>query len=297
MNIKDIMERVRTIDMIVPAFNIPYLPMLKPTAEAVADQNSFALIEVARPEWEKFEAKSLEAVQEEFSKRANLRFLRLHLDHIPVVDEDFQSVDYMPLIARAIACGFHSVMIDGSRLPLDKNITATTEAVAMAHEAGIPCEAELGAVMGHEEGPMPEYEELFRTGKGFTDPDEARRFVEESQVDWLSAAFGSIHGAISVSKRSEKKVQARLNMDHLDALVRATNRPIVLHGGSGIRSEDIRTAYKHGVTKINVGTETRQAYENAAKNGDIEAGRSAVYEVVTRLIADVYQIAGSRSFL
>lgn len=297
MNIKQTMEQARSLDIVIPAFNIPYLPMVAPTIAAVVDEDSFAIVEVARPEWEKFEAKSIEAVQEEFSKHADLDHVRLHLDHIPVVDEDFNDVDYLPLIDRALAGGYHSVMVDGSRLSLDDNITATRIAVERAHAAGVPCEAELGAVMGHEDGPMPPYEELFRTGKGFTDPEEARRFVEETGVDWLSAAFGSIHGAISAAKRSEKKVQARLNIDHLDALVAATGRPIVLHGGSGIRPEDVREAFRHGVTKINVGTETRQAYEAAARDGGVSAAQEAVYRSVRRLITEVFQIQGSRRLL
>ena len=59
----------------------------------------------------------------------------------------------------------------------------------MAHAAGVPVEAELGAVMGHEAGPLPPYEELFASGKGFTAPEEAKRFVEETGADWLSVAI------------------------------------------------------------------------------------------------------------
>ena len=67
----------------------------------------------------------------------------------------------------------------------------------MAHAADVPVEAELGAVLGHEAGPLPPYEELFASGLGFTDPAEAKRFVEETGCDWLSVAIGNIHGAIA----------------------------------------------------------------------------------------------------
>ena len=80
----------------------------------------------------------------------------------------------------------------------------------MAHKSGIPVEAELGAVMGHESGPLPPYEELFASGKGFTSPEEAKRFVMETETDWLSVAIGNIHGAISAATRAEKKIEARL---------------------------------------------------------------------------------------
>ena len=75
-------------------------------------------------------------------------------------------------------------------LQLDENIAATARVAKMAHEAGIPVEGELGAVLGHEAGPLPPYEELFASGRGFTDPQQAERFVKESKVDWLSVAFG-----------------------------------------------------------------------------------------------------------
>ena len=74
--------------------------------------------------------------------------------------------------------------------------------------AALPCEAELGAVMGHEAGPMPPYEELFASGKGFTDVAEAKRFVQETGCDWLSVAVGSVHGAIAAGRRIRAKPAA-----------------------------------------------------------------------------------------
>jgi fructose-bisphosphate aldolase class II len=101
----DIMIKVREKKLAVPAFNIPYLPMLEPVVRAVRDEDSFALIEVSRIEWEKFQSKSIEAVAEEYARWADPEHVRLHLDHVPVIDEDHQRVDYMPLIERAIAAG------------------------------------------------------------------------------------------------------------------------------------------------------------------------------------------------
>ncbi|MCD6415298.1 MAG: class II fructose-bisphosphate aldolase [Planctomycetes bacterium] len=72
-------------------------------------------------------------------------------------------------------------------------------------------EAELGAVLGHEAGPLPPYDQLFGSGAGFTAPDEARCFVDETGLDWLSVAIGNVHGAISGAARRHKKVAARLS--------------------------------------------------------------------------------------
>jgi fructose-bisphosphate aldolase class II len=294
----DIMIKVREKKLAVPAFNIPYLPMLEPVVRAVRDEDSFALIEVSRIEWEKFQSKSIEAVAEEYARWADPEHVRLHLDHVPVIDEDHQRVDYMPLIERAIAAGYQSVMVDGSRLNLEENIRTTKQVADRAHEAGIPCEAEIGAVLGHEEGPLPPYEELFETGRGFTDPGEAGRMVRESGCDWLSVAFGNIHGAVSMAQRDQRKLEARLNIQHLEKLAAVTGVPLVLHGGSGIQPEYVRRAFAAGISKINVGTEIRQAYERALKeSGKVADAQEAVYRRTRELIRETYRLSGSRKTL
>lgn len=299
MDARDAISRARERGTVIPAYNIPYLPMVKPVVQAVADMNSLAMIQVARVEWEKFGSQSLEAVAEEYRKYQDPEHTLLHLDHVPVVDEDQKRVDYIPIIRRAIAAGYQSVMIDASRLDLEGNIRATREVAGLAHEAGIPCESELGAVMGHESGPRIPYEEIFATKKGFTDVAEAERFVRESGCDWLSVAVGSIHGAVAENLRHQKKPEARLDIEHLKRLAEATGIPLVLHGGSGINKECIREGIRAGIAKINVGTEIRQAYEKAlAKDGqDIEAARQAVYDKVCEVITDMLCIRDTRSLL
>jgi fructose/tagatose bisphosphate aldolase len=170
-------------------------------------------------------------------------------------------------------------MVDGSRLSLEDNISATRKVVEIAHQAGIPCEAELGAVLGHEAGPLPPYDELFESGRGFTSPAEAQRFVQETGCDWLSVAIGNIHGAISGTMKDQKKVEARLNLDHLTKLSEITSVPLVLHGGSGIQKEYVLKAIQRGISKVNIGSEIRQAYEKALREtGSIPAAQDAVFQ-------------------
>ena len=209
MNAKDAVLRARRKGTVIPAFNVPYLPMAKPIIQAVADDRSIAMIQVARIEWEKFGSESLEAVAEVYRQYGDLEHTLLHLDHIPVIDEDAREVDYLSLIQRGVRAGYQSVMVDGSRLALEENIAATKKVADIAHAAGLPCEAELGAVMGHESGPLAPYEEIFTTRKGFTDLDEASRFACESGCDWLSVAVGNIHGAVAEHLALQKKPEAR----------------------------------------------------------------------------------------
>jgi len=301
MDTTQAMLRARAQKTLIPAFNIPYLPMLEAVAQAIRDEDAVAMIQVARLEWEKFASKSLEAVTDEYAKFADTRHTMLHLDHVPAIDEDHQNVDYIPIVMRAIQAGYQSVMIDGSRLPLDQNIEASSKVAKLAHAAGVAVEAELGAVAGHEAGGIGmDYEELFASKKGFTDLGEAKLFAEKSGCDWLSVAAGSVHGAIADGLRKQKKPAARLDIAHIAALSEATGgMPLVLHGGSGIRREYILDAMKNGVAKINVATEIRQPYENALEErpGDTVYANDQVYDRTRWVIREFLGISGNASKL
>jgi ketose-bisphosphate aldolase len=295
---KDIIAKAKEQGIGIPAFNMPYLPIIEPVIRAVVDEDSFALIAVARLECIKFEARSLAAVLAEFTKWQNPAHVRIHLDHVPVIDEDGLRVDYLAVIQEAIALGYQSVMVDGSRLGLEENIQATRQVAELAHRAGVPCEAELGAVLGHEAGPLPPYDELFATGKGFTDVDEATRFVHDTGCDWLSVAIGNVHGAITAALKDRPKVEARLNLAHLDALAQATRVPLVLHGGSGVRREYLLAALQKGIAKVNVGTEIRQVYETTLRErGSVPAAQDAVYDRTRWLIREYFGNSGVRRSL
>ena len=294
----DVVRAAWEAGTVIPAFNVPYLPMLEPVVRAVADQDSFALIETARIEWLKFECYGPAAVQEAFARFSDPEHVRLHLDHVPVVDEEGLEVDYLPIIRKAIAVGYGSVMIDGSQSSLEANIAATRQVAGLAHEAGILCEAELGSIVREGAGPLPPYDELFASGIGFTKVDEAARFVAETGCDWLSVAVGNLHGAVSKAFKDKKKRQARLDLDHLAHLREAANVPLVLHGGSGVRQDDVLAAIKIGIAKVNVGSDIRQAFEHGLKaTGGLDGAKDAVYERTTWLIKEYYGISHSRGLI
>lgn len=283
---------------LIPAFNIAYLPMVEPICRTLRELDCFALLEVARPDIERFSAHSLDAVAAEYARCCDDHCVALHLDHVPVIDEEGRRVQWAQMIQAGLDCGYHSVMIDGSRLPLEENIAVTRQVVEMAAPYQVPVEAELGAVLGHEPGPLPPYEELFASKRGFTSPQEAQRFVAETGVDWLSVAVGSIHGAIVGVAAAQPKVQARLDIDHLCLLAQATEVPLVLHGGSGIPSEYLQDAVQQGVVKLNIGTEIRQVYEQTLSATDeVAAAQEAVAEVIATLITERLGTTGTASLL
>jgi len=289
----DIVRKARALGIGLPAFNVAHLPMTEAIIRAVRDQDSFALVEVSRIDWVKFGAVSPAAVMAEFKKWNDPAHVRIHLDHVPVIDEDQKTVDYRAVIQEALTLGYQSVMVDASRLSLEDNIRVTREVALMAHPLGVAVESELGAVLGHEAGPLPPYEELFASGKGFTRVDEAKRFVAESSCDWLSVAIGNIHGAVGEVTKNQKKLEARLSLPRLRELAEATRIPLVLHGGSGIRQEDMRASMKAGIAKVNVGTEIRQAYEQALKSGGgVPDAQEAVYTRTVSLIKDWFGLSG-----
>ena len=299
MNAKQVVRKALENGLVVPAFNVPYPPMLKPIVQAIVDEDSVAMVQIARLEWEKFEAVSLEHFAGEYAKVAVEGHTLLHLDHVPVIDEDHLEVDYLPLIERAVAAGYQSVMIDASRLDLAGNIAATRAVADIAHGAGIPVEAELGAVMGHETSQQAvPYEEIFARKLGFTEVDEALEFVKGSACDWLSVAVGSVHGAIADNLKDRKKPSARLDIERIAQLRRALNIPLVLHGGSGIENDYITRAIRAGIAKINVATELRQPYERALREkDDVEYARERVYTRCRELIRDFLHTAGDAKVL
>lgn len=296
--LRKLMLLAQAQQVLIPAFNIPYLPMIEPIMGVVRELDSFALIEVARLELEQFGARSLAAVAAEYEQFADDRHTALHLDHVPVIDEVGEQVDWAAMIQEGLDCGYPSVMIDGSRLPLEENIAVSRRVVELAAPYDATVEAELGSVLGHEPGPLPPYDELFASGLGFTSVEEAERLVTETGVDWLSVAIGNVHGAFRGAAAQQPKLQARLAIDHLRELAQATQIPLVLHGGSGIPAHYLQAAAREGIVKLNIGTELRNVYQQTlAATGVVTIAQEAVVQVVREIINDQLEIAGSASRL
>ena len=132
----------------------------------------------------------------------------IHLDH----GTTFENVK------KAIDAGFTSVMYDGSHHPIDENISETKKVVEYAHSRGVTVEAEIGTVGGNEDGIVG--------GISYADINECVRLVNETDVDCLAPALGSVHG--------EYVGEPKLGFAEMEAIKNVTNVPLVLHGGTGI---------------------------------------------------------------
>lgn len=163
----------------------------------------------------------------------------LHLDHAGSLDD----------IREAIDVGFCSVMIDASTKPWQINLDMTRQAVEIAHAQGVSVESELGQIMVGEG-----YYKEDRGDELFTDPDQAREFVELTGIDALAISIGNVHGAY--------QGEPRIDFDRLQRIDKLVDIPLVLHGSSGIGEQNLSKAIQFGIRKINLYSEIIQAVNN-----------------------------------
>jgi fructose-bisphosphate aldolase class II len=175
----------------------------------------------------------------------------IHLDH----GSDFENCK------KAVDAGFTSVMIDASHHPLAENIELTKQVVDYAHARGVSVEAELGTVGGQEDTTVT-------SGIKYADVNECAKLVKEADLDCLAPALGSVHGPY--------KGEPKLGFKEMEAIKRSTNKPLVLHGGTGIPDEMIKRAIACGTCKINVNTECQMAFARELRK--LLASDATVYD-------------------
>lgn len=206
--------------------------------------------------------KNLAYISVEMAKEAKVP-VALNLDH----GGSFEH------IVQALHCGCTSVMCDRSGDPYEKNVAEVKEIVRIAHAVGASVEAELGHVgVNGEPGDFGEDKEVARTAieteedkrKYYTDPEEAVRYVEETGVDCLAVAVGTVHGLYP------EGFKPSLDFELLEEISNKVSVPLVLHGGSGTGEELLRRAAKTGACKLNVGSDLVKAKADALKKACAE---------------------------
>lgn len=157
----------------------------------------------------------------------------IHLDHGGSIE----------LVQRCLDAGFDSVMIDGSELSFEENVKITRDVVERAKSYGAHVEAELGYVaklgQSHEQ-------------QGFTQPEEAKEFVKETGIDALAIAIGTAHGFY--------KQEPELQLNLLSKIAENKSATLVLHGSSGVPSEQLQGAISRGICKVNLATEIKNVF-------------------------------------
>jgi fructose-bisphosphate aldolase class II/tagatose 1,6-diphosphate aldolase GatY/KbaY len=187
----------------------------------------------------------------------------IHLDH----------GDSYELVAECLDTGFESVMIDSSEKPIQENIRITKKVVRLAEKYDACVEAELGyiAKLGQSTQKI-----------GFTEPGDAKRFVEETGVQALAVAIGSAHGFY--------KEEPRLDLDRLSAIKEVTDVALVLHGGSGIPHQVLCGAIQRGICKINLATEIKNIFMKTLQHkleNETEIDLRKVFPVATNAVTEL----------
>ena len=242
MNMKDLLEVAQKHHFAVPAFNIGSDQLLKAVMKKVKELKSPVILEMSPDEFNfvgdaQIQAMIYEAAQTDVP-------VCIHLDH----------GDTYETVVRAIRAGMTSVMIDASTLPYEENVAVTKKVVETAHIANISVESELGTI-----GTTGNSIEGGTQGVIYTVPEEAKQFIEDTGIDTFAVAIGTAHGIYP------KDMKPELRIDILKDITNQVDVPLVLHGGSSNKDEEIAAAVQNGICKINISSDIKVAFYTKAR--------------------------------
>lgn len=243
MNMKDLLTVAQKNHFAVPAFNIGSDQLLKAVMKTVKELKSPVILEMSPDE---FNFVGYAQIQAMLYEAAHTDVpVCIHLDH----------GDSYETVVRAIQAGVTSVMIDASKLPYEENVAITKKVVETAHIANVSVESELGTI-----GTTGNSIEGGTEGVIYTVPEEAKQFIEDTGIDTFACAIGTAHGIYP------KDMKPKLRIDILKDITDQVSVPLVLHGGSSNKDEEIAEAVKNGICKINISSDIKVAfYEQARK--------------------------------
>lgn len=243
MNMKDLLTVAQKNHFAVPAFNIGSDQLLKAVMKTVKELKSPVILEMSPDEFNFVGYAQIQAMLYE-ATHTDVPVC-IHLDH----------GDSYETVVRAIQAGMTSVMIDASKLPYEENVAITKKVVETAHIANVSVESELGTI-----GTTGNSIEGGTEGVIYTVPEEAKQFIEDTGIDTFACAIGTAHGIYP------KDMKPKLRIDILKDITDQVSVPLVLHGGSSNKDEEIAEAVKNGICKINISSDIKVAfYEQARK--------------------------------
>lgn len=297
---KDMFEKSMKEHFAIGAFNVNNMEIIQGIVDAAAEQNSPVILQASSSAIKYARVPYLKKMIEAALEEHDIPVV-LHLDHGP----DFETCK------MCIDNGFTSVMIDGSKYDFEENVALTKKVVDYAHNHGVVVEAELGKLAGIEDDVNVSASDAM-----YTDPEQAKEFVERTGCDSLAIAIGTSHGAYKF------KGEAKLRFDILAKVKELIpNTPIVLHGAStvipefveqcnkyggnipgakGVPDEMLHEASLSGVSKINVDTDLRLAMTGAIREVFTEdpsvfdprkylgVARTQIKDIVEHKIRDVF---------
>lgn len=260
VSLKEILKDAEERKYGVGLFNMLNLEMARGIIEAAEEEKSPLILGVAEVHLPLIPFDYASNIMRYIAEKAKVPVC-LHFDH---------GVSYAAIM-EAIRSGFTSVMYDGSSLPYEENISNTFEISKVAHSLGVSVEAELGHVGGAEGGADDGIEEMY------TKVEQVNDFIQRSDIDALAVAIGTAHGPY--------KKKPNLDINRLKEIYAIAEKPLVLHGGSGLSDDDFRNTINNGIRKVNICTEmciaAREAYLNSANHEILfDDAKNAVKNVV-----------------
>lgn len=223
----------------VGAFNVENMEMVMAVVGAAEEQKSPVIMQTTPSTVKYADFDYFYANVKVAAEKASVP-VAIHLDHGNSFD----------LAMKAYRTGYTSIMIDGSHGSFEDNIALTKSVVEVCKNGNVPVEAELGKVGGKED-------DLDGGDGGYTDPNEAKEFVEKTGVDSLAVAIGTAHGVY--------KGEPKLDLNRLSEIRKLVDIPLVLHGTSGVPDEVVTECVNRGICKVNYATDLRIAFTNGVK--------------------------------
>lgn len=219
----------------IGAFNVENMEMVQAVVAAAQELKSPVILQTTPSTVKYADLEYFYANVKTAAEKASVPVV-MHLDH----GNSFE------LAMQALRAGYTSIMIDGSHDSYEENIAVSKAVVDACHPSGVPVEAELGKVGGKEDDLDG------GDGNPYTDPKQAKEFVEKTGVDSLAVAIGTAHGIYSGTPK--------LDVDRLSEIKEVVSVPLVLHGTSGVPDEAVRECICRGICKVNYATDLRIAF-------------------------------------
>ena len=255
VSLKSILDLAESKKIAIGAFNVTELEGIQAVLEVAEEYNQPVILQFAPVHEEYISLRVLGPIMVLMAEKAKVPVC-VHLDHC----EDFST------IKEALDMGFSSIMYDGSLLCMKENIANTKIAVEIAKKYHASIEAEIGA-MNSEDGKA---ESTY-----YTDPKEAKYFVEQTGIDALACSFGTVHGLYHS--------KPNLDFERIGKIKEEIHIPIVMHGGSGVSDEDVKKCIAKGVRKINYYTYRAKAGGEAIKQRCLQEQGSVFFHDLTCL--------------
>jgi fructose-bisphosphate aldolase class II len=236
MKLIEVLERAKKQRWAIGQFNFSTLEQLRAIVEASQRLSWPVVVGISQGGVDYLGLDMALAMVRTLEKRLGTRPF-LHFDHA----RDWS------LIKKAIDIGYDSVHFDGSHLPFSKNLKLTKKIVQYAHNRGVLVEAEINPVLGKSTF-LPQKKIRIKKEQ-LTDPRQASEFIKETNIDSLAVLIGNVHGVCEGGPN--------LDFGRLKSIRKEVKTFLVLHGGSGIKTNNLKRAVKMGIQKVNINTELR----------------------------------------